>query len=925
MKLKSILKTLSVSELQGIRKTWGIPAPPESPTKGRRDSEEEQEFLVNYLYQRLQSRPLWENVFADLTDDQKSLVHFLAIHGGDMDREELTARFAKGDGKRLDKMVAALSKKGVVLYDEVPGLRSKLVLAGVPEPFLRYIELPSFWEGYLGYFLKEKSSNELKHIATQGLRVEVECANKNYLIWLIRKHLLDPAFLRRYQSKLPAGPRGVLEMVLDRKGVCVYRDLLELNVQKRYDHSRGDSIQWLLNTSGLLYTAALGGNKYNNLLMVPRDVYYVISNHYKPDNRSFGELDFVSVVRKEEAPSVVLDNSVTFMRDLVGFCSFVDRHPMRVLATGGIGKNDLKKVLPILSRHKSPKYAEFLSLIAIQKRFLVSTGDHYRVSHHFLEWLEDPANGYAEIVGWWLKSTEWNEEFVDGNTVHVDPAPSGLTSIVSFRRTTLEALNEMPRDRWLVFDGFLEEAIPLVEQEIPGRGAPLSYDKHTRANHLVIESIVAEALYWLGVLAIGVRNEKDAEIIGTRIGDGKTIKPPRGQRGRPRKQPHVDFTFRFTDLGRFVFENHPEHWPEMCRRPEHGGVFPLRFDSESFIVQPNHEIMVPPDLKLRTFFALTEFGSIRSIDIMSILAVSKESLQGGLDRGLRAEDILDFLQTHSQTPVPDSLTHLVKECSGKHGEVNMGYAGGFIHIEDPAMLQQVKSNKRTAPFVKRTFDGGLVVLQPDTDLRRMGRELQRIGFMPRLESEHVRTGDQETFHLTLSKEDFYTLIACVRFAMETRDARGVPVAEERLSPLLERLKTDPRTFGSLNNLADPLLKTWKKALNQSMERQLDEVKSRYQSQLTQIVSSTVPRGLSKHNFSGPNPATDEDDIEQMLDFAVENEFEVEIEYVKNNRQQVSEIVFPEGVERDRLLGRCRSRDNAFAVYKIDRVTKAKLL
>ncbi len=282
---------------------------------------------------------------------------------------------------------------------------------GIPEPFLRYIELPSFWEGYLGNFLKELSNNELKHVATQGLRIQPESACKNYLIWLLRKHLLDPKFLRAYMERLPGGAQNVMQLLLERKGVCVYRDLLELNVQRRYDHSRGDAIHWLMNTSGLLFTAVPGGNKYNNLLMIPRDVTFILQNHYQPDERTFHELDSVTLVTKEDSPTVILDNSNTFLRDLVVFCNIIDRYPVKVLATGGIGKNDLKKVLPYLSRFKSLKYAEFLSLFAIERKFLVSTGDSYRVSGTFLTWLEDSQSAYSDLITWWLKTTDWNEEY----------------------------------------------------------------------------------------------------------------------------------------------------------------------------------------------------------------------------------------------------------------------------------------------------------------------------------------------------------------------------------------------------------------------------------------------------------------------------------------------------------------------------------
>lgn len=922
MKLKSILKLQPVQQLQKIETFWSI-----SPAdlSAAASDEEKRQLLIANLYQRLQNRSLWERVFAALDADERNLVSFLAIHGGDLEQSEVVRRYFAGDSTRMHAMVAKLSERGIVFFDEVQEATQPLTLIGIPEPFLRYVELPSFWEYYLGFFLKEKSNNELKHIATQGLKIQPESACKNYLIWLLRENLLDPRFLRRYLERMPAGCQQVIDIMLERKGVCVYRDLLELNVQKRYDHSRGDAIQWLLNTSGLLFTAVAGGNKYNNLLMLPRDITYILQNHYQADDRTFQELDSITLVTKEEAPTVILENSNTVLRDLVVFSNFVNRYPVKVLSTGGIGKNDLKKALPLLSRHKSLKYAEFLSLFVVQKKFIISTGETYRVSNSFLKWIEDPHQAYADLVSWWLKTTEWNEEFIDGNVEHVEPAPTGLTSIVAFRRTVLEKLNEMPRDRWIKFDSFLEETLPAIEQEIPARSEPLAYDRHTRANELVVESILAECLHWLGIIAIGFRNDRDWENIGMRQGDGKLMRARGGSRGRPRKQPEVDFTLRFTDLGRQVFEVHPEHWPELFQSQDENAVRPMSFDVDHFILQPTHDVIVPPDLRLRTFYHLNEIAAIKSIDVMSILSITRESIRDGLDRGLRGEEILDFLRRNSRTPVPDSLVALVRECAEKHGEVNMGYAGGYIIIDDQPLLEQIKLNKKISPAIKEIIENRIVLLNTDADVKRLARELQKVGFMPRLGSEHVHMKDDELFQLTLSREDMYTLIAAIRYARECEDNKGNRVAEERLVPLLEKMKPDPRAFVMLNDLAEPLLKTWLRAQESSVDARLEELKTKYQSQLTRIVSTGIPRGVSKRSFDGPNPAVEQDDIERMLEFAVENEFEVEIQYVKSNREEVREAVAPESIERDRLLGRCRSRDNSFAVYKIDRITRARLM
>ncbi|MEQ8820369.1 MAG: helicase-associated domain-containing protein [Sumerlaeia bacterium] len=924
MKLKSILKTQSIESLQHLEDHWDIAPVDVSETA---NEEDQRELLIGNLYQRMQNRNAWDTATRDITPAEKDLINFLTIHGGDLEAGETCQRFFDGDRARMEKAVASLAHRGLVFTDRVPGLSDPLDLVGIPEPFLRYVELPSYWEGYLGHFLKELSNNELKHIATQGLRLQPESANKNYLIHIIRTALLDPKFLRRYLDRLAEGPKSVFQSLQERKGIAVYRDLLELNIQRRYDHSRGDAIQWLLNTSGLVFTVVPGANKYNNRLMIPRDIMYVLTNHFQPDERTFAELDSVSVVEKEQKPGVILDNSTTLLRDIVVFCLFVDRWPVRVLATGGIGKNDLKKVMPQLSRYKTLKYAEFLSLFLIEKKLLVSTGETYKVADSFYKWIEDSQGAYQDMITWWLTTNAWNEEYAEGNTLHIDPRPTGLLPIVPFRKIVLEALFDMPQDRWLLDKGFFEEVLPRIRQDIPHRNDPLQYDKHSRSNELVIESIMGECLHWLGLLGIGLLEDKDAELLGLRLGDGKTMKARGGSRGRPRKQKQLEFTFRFTDLGRFVFSRPLERWPEVFR-PEHvNEVLPLKFDVESFILQPTHEVIVPPDLALPTFARLNEMAHVKSIDVASILAMNKHSIRDGLDRGLTGGEILEFLTEHSRTPVPESLRMLVEECAEKHGEVNMGHAGGYIVIDDEMVLSQVKSSKKLQPNIKAVLPGGVVILSPDTDVKRLSRELQKIGFMPRLENEHVTVRGEDTINLSLPKEDMVRLVAALRFTMEAAvDDKGHSVADERLSPLLERMKADPRAFAAINDHAEPLLSTWRKALSAATERRVESVQTEYKEKLTTLVTSSVGAGTtaSRFTFSGPNPAEEMDDVRDMLDFAIENEHEVTIRYLKVSQDEVEEVILPKSLERERLYAHCRTRDQS-AVYRIDRIQWAKLV
>ncbi|MDX1971176.1 MAG: helicase-associated domain-containing protein, partial [Candidatus Sumerlaeia bacterium] len=451
----------------------------------------------------------------------------------------------------------------------------------------------------------------------------------------------------------------------------------------------------------------------------------------------------------------------------------------------------------------------------------------------------------------------------------------------------------------------------------------LSFDRFTRANELVTESVLSEPLRWLGILAIGLKDEKDIEVIGSRQGDGKTMKAKGGSRGRPRKQPQLEYTFRFTDLGRFIIPKPLNEWNDIFHRHDENEVFPLNFDVDSFIVQPTHEIIVPPDLQLPIFYKLNQLTHVKSIDVMSLMYMDKTSIRAALDRGWEAEEILEFLANTSRTPIPDSLKHLVHECAEKHGQVNMGHAGGYIVVEDELMLNQMRGSKKIAQNIKTVIDNKVVLLSVDTDVKRLAREMQKIGFMPHLESEHVSVAE-DTFTLSLNKDDMVRVIAAVRYVLGVKDEKGREVAHDRMSPLLERLKADPKTFAVLSDLADPLIRTWTTASENLLQSKIDEVRSTYESQVHHLVTNAVARPTnSKFAYDGANPAKSKPDMIKLIDFAIDKEFDLEIEYVKANGSEVAEIIRPESLESDRLFAFCSSR-KVHCAYRLERILTVKL-
>lgn len=917
MKLKSILRRQKPETLEQIVDFWGI----QPPVRSSDDNGQWRDQLVEHLYPRLQGGPYFRAAFDELAEDERNLVYFLAIHGGDLTIEEVRSRQFEGKEEDLQATVASLSSKGFAFIDDLSDEPENMVLVGVPEPFLRFLELPPYWEGYLGCYLTDLTTQQLTRIATKGLGLDLESKKRHYILNRIRAFLLDPKKLRRYISQLGDSEREMFRMLVERKGVCLFRALLDIGMQKRYDHSKAEYINNLLQNSGLVFTAVTGDNKYNNLLMVPRDIYHIVASQFVADARSLAELDTVSLIDRNDMPTILLENALSLLRDIVVFVSYVNRNTVKPLSSGGIGKNDLKKLLPNLSANKTLKYATFIGLFLINKKLIIPVGKSWRVSNNFVRWLDGGARCYQDVYSFWLTTGEWNEEYIDGDVVHSDVPTSALTNLPEVRKIVLENIAAVPHSQWINLQAFADNITPQVELNIPRHAVSAAQERYRRHTRLIVESIIVECLYWLGIARLGLYDSGALNVLGSR---SKSIdKSPRKVGRKPRGGDVEDLRcyFKLTSLGQFVFDG-PYSRPNALLEGRGTEMVPLNFNVEKFTLQPNLEILAPPDLRLRLFYHLNELADIRAVDIMSTFAVSKESLREAMDKGIRSEDVVRFFTEHSYTGLPDTVRHLIAECGEKHGEVDLAFSGGYITVNDPIVMEALKKQKRLHEFVKSFYDENLILLIPNVDLRKVARELQHAGYMPQIDAENVQMTEEDRFTLSLATEELYTLTAILRYALRVDETLGETIAGPEASKLLERLKPDSKHAYNVNYFADSTSDQMHKKFEGVYSKSVGKATSKYKKKVNQLISS-APRGSRRPEYDGANPAKNKKDIRAMIDHAIEKDVAIEVEYMKANDETIREEITPEKIEGAKLTAFCETRDT-YSVYLLNRITRAKI-
>lgn len=904
--LKAILRTASPEALESISEFWGF-----------KSDNGDGAVSPDFLYPRMQSAQYFRAAFDRLQPQERDTLTFLAMHGGQLPQQEIAERMFAGDEGAAAAVIESLQGKGFVFYSTV----GKDNFVCVPSAYLQHHELPPHLMGFLGRLLTELPEEDLQVIAQNVLDKDYKAALKNgTILHSIRAKLLQPEVLHDYINALPDVELEIFTLLLKRHGSCLYRDLLDFASQRKFDHAKAEQLNSLLANRGVAFALMQGHNKYSNLLVIPRDILYIVENGYQPDKRSLAELDLVAASSESIDPRFIVNNTYALLRDLMIIASFLTSQSVKRLSTGGINRNDLKKILPFLAGPKNTKYAMFLSAFLLGKKHLVEMGPYWKSADSFNKLIRNSAQTYKEFYNWWLAQGEWDEGLLEGVSFSSARPASSIVKLVEVRRIILHAVAALPQDKWVSFTTFYETILPQVESTFPKFAGATGRTIRTHPLKATIKNILEESLNWLGVLMIGYEKQpRMAEQTPSAVARKGNAPPLKA--AMPRDD--AEFAFKPTPLGVALFKTGllEDVFPN---NDEVDNLLP-RHESGDFFVQPNLAVIAPPDLALDKLLFLTQFSVVRNVDVMTTLEITRDSMRGALDRGAHGDEVYQFLMESCRIALPETVKHLIDDCAAQHGQARIALAGGIITSDQQYVLEEIKRSSRMQPYIREVIDDRAIILAQNVDLTKVTRELRAMGLMPELESETVQETKDERYHLTLTAEELYELIATTRLVAQIEEQFSADISRGQASALAQKLKPEGARFRAMHEHTESAAKAYEKRFQAALDKVIEDVEGKYKDQVAKLVTRSISgRGPSKYNFKGPNPAVEREDVQKLLTFANEYELETEILYIRQNDQEARILITPKSFEGKRLYAHCSDTDSD-SIYSMDRILRARLL
>ncbi|HHY07897.1 MAG TPA: helicase-associated domain-containing protein [Corynebacteriales bacterium] len=262
-------------------------------------------------------------------------------------------------------------------------------------------------------------------------------------------------------------------------------------------------------------------------------------------------------------------------------------------------------------------------------------------------------------------------------------------------------------------------------------------------------------------------------------------------------------------------------------------VYPKPVDT--LYIQDDYTALAPGPLSGDNADHMRRIAIVESPGLATVYRFTQESIRHGLDTGLTASEILEFLTGLAATPVPQSLSYFIEDCARKHGALRVGPALSVLHAEDPTLVRSVMA----LPLAEEC---GMRMLAPTVAIaqvypRELLTALQNAGMSPSAENTQGEVVSLIRHRPRATLSNGYTVVAG-----ETANSGFKRLSEERAMEMASRICANEETnrMAGETYSGDELIKF----LDQAIDRKQEVIVGFVKGSGVEAQARVLPTGMS---------------------------------------------------------------------------------
>ncbi|MGE5672791.1 MAG: helicase-associated domain-containing protein [Mycobacterium leprae] len=424
---------------------------------------------------------------------------------------------------------------------------------------------------------------------------------------------------------------------------------------------------------GLVY---LRTREYRQVFFIPQDLLAVLSDIL---NRQM----IYRLCLPPEAKVIPLLPERDLVEDLYRFLAYVRKNEITLTQQGQIFKRHLRALLDLLFTPTDDeeglvgRYPEPLGLLvsyALDRHLIMREEGLLVPSSELLPWIGGPTGAkQLDLFSFWQDRYYYQD----------------LQTFLSMMRSVQE--------RWVSVNRLVQEVEPLINPS--QRGSFLLRLKH----HLTT------FLEPMGLVELARVEDEPA--------------PPTAETDEAADQVDVDLVCRLTPAGMEILQGRVPPEPESPGGP-------------SMLLQATFEVIVTRPAAPELLWHLELMADLeKRTDRTLTYHLSRQSIYRALKAGSTGEEILQFLQAHSATGVPQNVAFDLRSWAETYGQVYL-QAVTMLRCATPILAEQIKASRRTGPYVLGELSPTDLIVK-GSQYKELLEALQADGLMPRPEIERL--------------------------------------------------------------------------------------------------------------------------------------------------------------------------------------------
>ncbi len=153
---------------------------------------------------------------------------------------------------------------------------------------------------------------------------------------------------------------------------------------------------------------------------------------------------------------------------------------------------------------------------------------------------------------------------------------------------------------------------------------------------------------------------------------------------------------------------------------------------DHFLLQPDLTAVVPGPPEPGMGAELALIADLESTGGAHVYRLTERSVRRALDAGRSGEQLAEFVERYSRTPVPQALRYMIEDAARRHGVLRAGAAASYLRCDDEALLARVLAEKSTDGLNLRLIAPTVAV--SDAPAARLLEVLRGAGYSPAAEA-----------------------------------------------------------------------------------------------------------------------------------------------------------------------------------------------